>query len=74
METVALPITAALRAAAPGQWTTLAVPLRCFARAGVDMRRVATPFSIATAGRLDLSVSDVRIASAAVPQDRCAQP
>jgi hypothetical protein len=37
------------------------------------MSRVATPFSIATAGSLELSVSDVRVASAAVPQDRCGQ-
>ena len=73
METITLPIGGALRSAAVGQWTTLAVPLRCFARAGVDMSRVSTPFSIATAGRLELSVSDVRVASAAVPQDRCGQ-
>jgi hypothetical protein len=38
------------------------------------MTRVSTPFSLATAGSLELSVSDVRIASAAVPQDRCGQP
>jgi beta-glucosidase len=73
MEAVTLPIGGALRAVAPGQWATLAVPLRCFARAGVEMSRVTIPFSIATAGRMELSVSDVRIASAAVPQDRCGQ-
>ncbi|HEX9931291.1 MAG TPA: putative glycoside hydrolase [Allosphingosinicella sp.] len=58
-------------------WTgsqTFALPLGCFARAGVDMQRVSVPFTLATAGRLTLSVSDVRIASATVPQDRCAQP
>jgi hypothetical protein len=38
------------------------------------MQRVAVPFSIGTAGRLTLSLSDIRIASANVPQDRCAQP
>jgi beta-glucosidase len=68
------PITGALRASGARQWTTLAVPLRCFARAGVDMQRVALPFALSTAGRLGLSLSDVRIASAAVPQDRCGQP
>jgi beta-glucosidase len=68
------PIAGALRSAGVGQWATLAVPLRCFARGGVDMQRVALPFAIATAGRLGLSISDVRIASAAVPQDRCTNP
>jgi beta-glucosidase len=69
-----LPITGALRGATAGQWATLAVPLRCFARGGVDMQRVALPFALSTAGRLGLSLSDVRIASAAVPQDRCGEP
>jgi beta-glucosidase len=74
MGSATLPITGALRAGPAGEWRTLAVPLGCFARAGVDMARVAVPFTIATAGRLRIAVSDVRIASAAVPQDRCGQP
>ncbi|HEY0026742.1 MAG TPA: exo 1,3/1,4-beta-D-glucan glucohydrolase [Allosphingosinicella sp.] len=74
MGNVGFPITGALRGAAAGQWMTLAVPLRCFARGGVEMQRVALPFALSTAGRLGLSVSDVRIASAAVPQDRCGEP
>lgn len=71
--TAALPVTGALSSGI-GEWRTLAIPLRCFARAGVDMRQVSVPLSIATAGRLVLSISDARIASANVPQDRCAQP
>jgi beta-glucosidase len=74
MEALTFPITGALRSAQAGQWTTLAVPLRCFARGGVDMARIARPFTIQTAGRLTLSISDVRIASAAVPQDQCGRP
>lgn len=68
------PIAGALRSATAGQWNTLSMPLRCFARAGVDMQRVALPFALSTPGRLSLSLSDVRIASAAVPQDRCGEP
>jgi beta-glucosidase len=74
MQAAQLPIGGALRTAPVGEWQTLAVPLGCFARAGVDMQRVSVPFTIATAGRLALSISDVRIASATVPQDRCGQP
>jgi beta-glucosidase len=69
-----LPITGALRGAQAGQWATLAVPLRCLRDAGVDMQRVSAPITISTAGRLALSISDVRIASAAVPQNQCGQP
>ena len=38
------------------------------------MARVVGSLNIATSGRLSLSVSDVRIASAAVNQDQCGQP
>jgi beta-glucosidase len=69
-----VPIGGALRAAPAGQWQSLAIPLGCFVRAGVDMQRVSVPFTLSTAGRLGLSISDVRIASANVPQDRCGQP
>ena len=69
-----VPVTGTLRAATAGEWHTLTVPLRCFARGGVDMARVVSPLNIATSGRLSLSVSDVRIASAAVNQDQCGQP
>ena len=55
------PITALLRGAPIGEWRLLSVPLRCFA--GADLSRVAQPFSIATAGRLTLSVADIRIAA-----------
>jgi beta-glucosidase len=74
MQGAQVPIGGALRAAPAGTWQTLAIPLGCFARSGVDMQRVSVPFTLATAGRLTLSVSDVRIASATVPQERCGQP
>jgi len=71
VERFAVPITGALRTAAKGKWQTLSVPLRCFARGGVDMSRVTTPVVLSTSGRLAVAVSDIRVASAAVPQDRC---
>jgi beta-glucosidase len=74
MDGAAVPIAGALRAAPAGQWASLAVPLGCFGRGGADMSRVAIPFSLSTPGRLRLAISDVRIASAVVPQDRCARP
>ncbi|HEX8553379.1 MAG TPA: putative glycoside hydrolase, partial [Sphingomonas sp.] len=67
-------VTAPINAAGIGNWRTLAVPLKCFVAAGADPARVTTPFVLATAGRLTLSVSDVSIARADVPMDRCDQP
>jgi beta-glucosidase len=58
-------------AAATGKWTRIAVPLRCFARAGVDMSRVETPLSFATSGTLDITMSAARIASPSGPQLAC---
>jgi beta-glucosidase len=66
-----VPVTAALKSATPGQWQTLAIPLGCFKGAGADMSKVMRPFVVASTGALRLAVSDVRVASATVPQDRC---
>jgi beta-glucosidase len=68
-----VPIGGALRAAGIGQWTSIAVPLRCFANAGADMQRIATPFMIGTSGRLSLAISDIRLGYAPVPLTQCGQ-
>ena len=74
MNAGALPIGGMLRAAPLGQWQTAIVPLRCFAQRGVDMTKVEAPFTLVTEGKVTLSISDVRIDSAAVNQDQCGQP
>ena len=56
-----VPITGLLRGATPGQWTTLNVPLQCFARAGADVQRVVRPFTLATSGQLRAAVSGIRL-------------
>lgn len=48
--------------AAAGQWGEIAVPLRCLA--GVDLAHVTTPFAMKTAGRLDVTISGIRLGSA----------
>ncbi|HYC94455.1 MAG TPA: putative glycoside hydrolase, partial [Sphingomicrobium sp.] len=54
-----------------GEWQSLAIPLGCFKSAGSDMTKVAMPFTLATAGKLTIAISDIRLASVTVPQDRC---
>jgi beta-glucosidase len=67
---VAIPVTGAL-GGPTGTWQKLAIPLGCFARPGADMSKVTAPFAMATKGKLKVAISDIRIASAAVPQERC---
>jgi beta-glucosidase len=67
-----VPITGELRAAPVGEWRTLVVPLGCFARpTGVDPTRVTIPFALDSSGGLAISVSDIRLASATVDQNKC---
>jgi beta-glucosidase len=67
-----VPVTGELRAAPLGEWRAMIIPLGCFAAApGFNPRRVNVPFELETAGRLGLSISAVRIASAAVDQAAC---
>ena len=70
----ALPIGGMLRSAKIGEWQTLTLPLRCFVRAGLDPAKVSVPAAVETSGRLTLSISDVRIASAIVDQNACGKP
>jgi beta-glucosidase len=69
-----VPIGGVLRSSPAGQWRTLTVPLGCFAKAGADMSKLSVPLAITTNGRLTLTISDVRVLSAAVPQDLCGVP
>jgi beta-glucosidase len=71
MDGAAVPVADLLRAAPRAEWQKIAVPLGCFQRAKADMSKVAAPFALTTSGRLTIAVSDVRIASAVAPQDRC---
>ena len=58
-----VPITQALRAAPRSRWQHLGIPLACFAAAGENMRRVVTPFTLETHGKLTLGLADIRLLS-----------
>ena len=60
-KTATVPLTGAL---AKGDWTTVAVPLRCFADQGIGMGAIVKPFVVTTAGTLAMDVSSIRIGSA----------
>jgi beta-glucosidase len=69
-----VPVTGLLRGGRQGEWQTIVVPLRCLARANVTMNAVARPLTIRSAAPLRLAVSDVRLGSAMIDQNRCGQP
>ena len=48
-----------------GAWTVLGVPLKCLARAGVDMTRVASPWALTTRGSLTFSLAQVALGTVA---------
>ncbi|WP_416194292.1 glycoside hydrolase family 3 N-terminal domain-containing protein [Sphingomonas mollis] len=62
-KTATVPVGGALTAAA-NSWGTMAVPLHCFADGGVDMKKMTRSFMMETAGKLDIDISGIRIASA----------
>ncbi|GAA0303870.1 exo 1,3/1,4-beta-D-glucan glucohydrolase [Sphingomonas oligophenolica] len=67
-----VPLTATLRAAPVGQWTTLTLPLPCLAKAGLDPKRVTAPFTLESDGALALSISGIHYTSAGAG-DACPQ-
>jgi beta-glucosidase len=73
MDGASVPVTGFLRDR-PGEWRTIAVPLRCLARAGVTMNAVARPLTIRSAAPLRLAISDVRLGSTMIDQNQCGRP
>jgi beta-glucosidase len=69
-----LDITAALRAAVPGEWIELLLPARCLSEAGVDLAHATEPLSLATTGTLQLTLADIRYRQATVAEAALACP
>jgi beta-glucosidase len=65
-----LDATQALTSARRGAWTTLSIPLACFADRAAGLSSVAAPFALSTGGKLALGFTDIRLVHAAVQQCR----
>ena len=57
----AVDLTPVLKAMDAGEWNTVSVPVACFARRGVDLGRVNTPFLMATRGALTVDIAEIAI-------------
>lgn len=69
-----IPIDAMLRSLPARTWTTLAVPLQCFAKAGADLSRLSRVFELGTASTLDISVSRIALDATHAYQLPCPLP
>ncbi|MEO7540754.1 MAG: putative glycoside hydrolase, partial [Sphingomicrobium sp.] len=69
LDGVSVPVTGAMKKV--GTWRSLAIPLGCFKRPGNDLSQVTVPFALMAEGRFTVAISDIRVASAAIPQGRC---
>ena len=66
-----LPIGAALKQAPAGEWRQFKVPLHCFQSKGANLRGVTAPFTLTTAGKLELGIANVRLESGLNDSARC---
>jgi beta-glucosidase len=69
-----VPIARALADTRAGQWAHLKIPLACFSRGGADLGRLTTPFALETAGRLSLSLANIRLESGTDGITSCDDP
>lgn len=61
----AIDFAATLDGVAKGKWTTIGIPLKCFAKAGADVSKISEPVAISSAGKLDLSLSMAKLGTVA---------
>jgi beta-glucosidase len=69
----AVRVDEALAQLTPATWKRLAIPLKCFAKAGADMKKITTGLSLRTAGPLDVSISRIALGVDSDQKVRCAR-
>jgi beta-glucosidase len=60
-----LPFGDTLSSIGSAKWTTVGIPLKCFQKVGVDVSKVNESFTVQSAGKLDLSLSQVKLGTVA---------
>ncbi len=55
------PLREVLAGLPAGRWTTLGIPLKCFAQAGADTSKLESVLQLETSGKLKLSISRVEL-------------
>ncbi len=60
-----LPFAATVNSLPSGKFQVVGVPLKCFATAGADVAKINSPLSLQSSGKLDLSISQVKLGTVA---------
>ena len=60
-----LPFADTLASLPKGKWQTVGVPLKCFAKAGVDVTKINQTVSIESEGKLDITLSQAKLGTVA---------
>ena len=60
-----LPFADTLSGIDSGKWQTVGVPLKCFVKAGADVSKLNETLSLESSGKLDVSVSQVKLGTVA---------
>ena len=55
------------------EWTSLPIPLNCFTKEGLDIKKVDSPFVISTEGKLGISINNVRLQKLPEGEKGCAK-
>lgn len=55
------------------EWTSLPIPLNCFTKEGLDIKKVSGPFDINTEGKLGLTITNVRLQKLPEGEKGCAK-
>jgi len=56
------------------EWTTVPIPLNCFTKEGLDIKKVSGPITIGTDGKLGLTIANVRLQKLPEGEKGCAKP
>lgn len=56
------------------EWTTVPIPLNCFTKEGLDIKKVTGPIVISTDGRLGITIANVRLQKLPEGEKGCAKP
>ena len=60
-----VPFADTLQSVPAGKWQVVGVPLKCFTKGGADISKVNETLIIETEGKLDLSLSQVKLGTVA---------
>lgn len=67
-------VSAMLKDLKKDEWTTFPIPLNCFTKEGLDIKKINGPVVISTDGRLGLTITNVRLQKLPEGEKGCAKP